>query len=633
MNIKDQKVKVPKWYLAYFFLAAFDILIVSVGLWLNGTIVHIFSESITVDKEWADRSGSLSELRALAGDINAPGNDVFDTQDVFTERKRLQAALSRYLEKRKSFIQDLNNNVSSEVAGRLIDDLDAIQDALDQMIAEAEGIFNFFRDNKASLAGTRMATMDRKYAMVNKAFMNAESNIRIIQEELFDEHQLEVQAMKRYEQFIASLIVLMVIGATLYGHKIYRAMRSAAIEKKLVADALASQKFAQDQHSIVATTDIKGTITYVNDKFCEISGYSAEEILGKNHRILNSGNQPKSYWTKMFQTIASGKTWNDEVRNIAKDGSFYWVDTTIVPFLNSAGEPESYTAIRTDITKAKENEASLERYLDELEDKVFERTQEVVVALKEAEIAKVSAEDANKEKSRFLSNMSHELRTPMHAILSFTNLSLKKTSDEKVRRFLNNINTSAVRLTELLDNLLDLAKLESGKVEINIAKNNLTDVVKQCMVEVDALMNEKNITIEINADDVIEGEFDKNLIVQVIINLLSNAIKFSPANSEIKINLSSSNKMLKGKEKSVLSFSVIDSGIGIPMIELDTVFDKFIQSSKTATKAGGTGLGLPICKEIISYHKGIIWAESPVGDSDVGTAFHFMLPAKQESRV
>ena len=244
--------------------------------------------------------------------------------------------------------------------------------------------------------------------------------------------------------------------------------------------------------------------------------------------------------------------------------------------------------------------------------------------------AKKEADDANREKSRFLANMSHELRTPMHAILSFTSLSLKKIDDkEKLVRFLQNIRTSSLRLTSLLDDLLDLAKLESGKMEPNFIEEDLFTLLEHAQIEVSSLLNDKQITLNINSVQHFECMMDHKLMMQVFINLLSNAIKFSRNNSEISIHIKKSNEILNGTKQDIINISVIDDGIGIPEHELNLVFNKFVQSEKTKSKKGGTGLGLPITKEIIQLHHGEIWAESPPMGRDRGTVFFIKLPVLQ----
>ena len=385
---------------------------------------------------------------------------------------------------------------------------------------------------------------------------------------------------------------------------------------------LDAQKMAMDEHSIIAITDTKGEIIYVNDKFCEISGYSRGELIGSNHRILNSQMQTKEYWKAMYRTVASGKVWHDEIRNKDKDGNYYWVDTTIVPILDANNKPYNYIAIRTDISQIKSMQNDLKKYSHDLEIKVEERTRQLVKA-------KEVAESANEAKTRFLANMSHELRTPMHAIVSFTQLVKKRVDDEKSSRFLENIESSAQRLTGLINALLDLSQIESGNMDVSFSRCNLYTITQQCIEHINSLLQDKNLSIEITSDEDIEADFDEKLIAQVIINLLSNAIKYSPEGDSIHIKLISVDALEHANFNGIVEFVVDDNGMGIPKDELDTVFDRFIQSSNSDTKAGGTGLGLPICREIINMHYGTIWLESPVHGREKGTSAHFIIPKIQ----
>ena len=262
-------------------------------------------------------------------------------------------------------------------------------------------------------------------------------------------------------------------------------------------------------------------------------------------------------------------------------------------------------------------EAELRTHQQSLEEQVRIRTQELADAKNEA----VSANEA---KSQFLANMSHELRTPMHAIASFTSLSLKRVEDDKVRKYLENIKVSSNRLTGLLNALLDLSKMEAGKIELDVRKADLTEIASLCCTEVESLCLEKSLKIELLSQEDCKGEFDPTLISQVIINLLSNAIKFSPPGGTIILKV---DKVPQVEEfNGTLELSVADQGEGIPAEELGKIFEKFEQSSTTFTKAGGTGLGLAISREIIHYHDGLIWAESPVRGTDHGSEIHFIIP-------
>lgn len=245
--------------------------------------------------------------------------------------------------------------------------------------------------------------------------------------------------------------------------------------------------------------------------------------------------------------------------------------------------------------------------------------------------AKQSADEANRAKTEFLANMSHELRTPMHAILSFASMGNDKVGvapDEKLQRYFSRIEESGKRLLFMLNDLLDLSKLEAGKMSFLIDQGDLLSIVKKVESECQSLLVEKKLKLIIDEGGVsAKAWFDSDRIFQVVTNLLSNAIKFSPNDSEIKISLKDDHLTLdSGEIVGAVRLTVEDRGIGIPNDELESVFDKFVQSSETNTGAGGTGLGLAICKHIVDFHSGNIFAEN---NSDKGASFHVVLPRNE----
>jgi signal transduction histidine kinase len=284
-----------------------------------------------------------------------------------------------------------------------------------------------------------------------------------------------------------------------------------------------------------------------------------------------------------------------------------------------------FVTIYTDITERKAAEAELVRHRDHLQEMVAERTADVVVA-------KEAAERASEAKSEFLANMSHELRTPMHSVLSFAGLGEEKaraSEQEKLAHYFQRIHQSGSRLLGLLNDLLDLSKLEAGMMRVELTEQDIVPLVREAVTESEGWAAKRSIRLNVVSETANTlAPIDTGRFGQVIRNLLSNAIKFSPDQGTVEVVFSSASlghgrRATDPDNVPALQIEIRDNGPGIPEDELEHIFDKFVQSSKTKTGAGGTGLGLAICREIVHAHRGTILASN---NSSGGASLIVTLP-------
>ena len=364
--------------------------------------------------------------------------------------------------------------------------------------------------------------------------------------------------------------------------------------------------------------------------------YSVGEIpneLMAWEKLLHPDDKKKVY--QLFESIKKGKInfFQIEYRFKTRTGQYKWIlNRGKIVQVDSQGKPLRAVGTHSDITMRKNAERELNRNRNHLEELISVQTADL-------KLAKENAEKANHSKSEFLANISHELRTPMHGILSFSSIGIKnsyKSPREKLHNYFNRINQSGQRLLLLLNDLLDLSKLEAEKMDFNMTYHSLDDLISLVISELNALFEEKHLSIKMIGNEIdTTVACDKERIMQVIHNLLSNAIKFSHPDSLITIAFSYTTiEDKKGSEQrlinkqSAIRVDVKDEGIGVPVNELESIFDQFAQSSKTNTGAGGTGLGLAICKEIIEGHHGIIKAQSVFGH---GTTVSFSIPLNTQT--
>jgi PAS domain S-box-containing protein len=370
---------------------------------------------------------------------------------------------------------------------------------------------------------------------------------------------------------------------------------NASLEKRVVERTveLSQYKYALDEASLVEITDTNGIILHVNENKCRVAGYTKEELIGQDNRINNSNYHPKEFMANLWETISSGKIWKGEFRNKAKDGSLYWVESTIVPFVDDEGKVYQYMAIKTDITIIKKIEA--------------ERDQRSVELLA-----------VNKELESFSYSVSHDLRAPLRAIDGYALMleeDYETAIDQEGKRLLSTIRHNASYMGNLIDDLLNFSQL--GRKELVKAHVDMTALAKATVIEIGK--NKKN-TANITIHPLHSIMADKSLIACVWVNLISNAIKYSAKKENSIIEVSSK------VENNEVVYCVKDNGAGFEMEYIDKLFGVF-QRLHTAEEFEGTGVGLATAQRIIHKHGGKIWAEAEVGK---GAAFYFSMTDKKQ---
>lgn len=418
---------------------------------------------------------------------------------------------------------------------------------------------------------------------------------------------LAAAAKERTSELVVSSSAMATLILLLMAWVVYslRALNRAVSEQR---DEILVLKSGIEQSSLgMALTDTSGSIEYVNPAYSALYGYAPSEVIGKNPRILKSGEMPAALYQSLWKTLLGGLPWAGELRNKTKSGELVWVRANISPVHNSEGRLTHFMALHKDIT--------LEKQL-----------------LSDVVAAKMEAEQANRAKSDFLASMSHEIRTPLNAIVGMSELIDETGLNKDQAQYLSIMRNASDMLLSLINDILDISKIEAGKIDIEKAPFNLEELVSQVseMMSLRAAKKAVEINYRIDADVPVFVEGDATRLRQVLMNLMGNAIKFVESGW---VTLGVKKHREEGDCLELL-FSVRDTGIGIAADKLESVFEKFTQAdSSTTRKYGGTGLGLPISKMLIELMGGKIWLESEPG---VGTVFYFtvsLCPQKDKRAV
>jgi two-component system, sensor histidine kinase and response regulator len=361
----------------------------------------------------------------------------------------------------------------------------------------------------------------------------------------------------------------------------------------------------------VIITNLDAQIEYVNDAFVRTTGYSHEDVYGENPRILHSGNTPRDSFQAMWDALVRGHPWKGEFHNRCKDGGEYIVFANVTPLRQADGRITHYVAVEEDITERKRIGQELDRHRDHLEELVGARTAELARA-------KAGAEAANEAKSAFLANMSHEIRTPMNAIIGLTHVLRRGGATREQAERLDKIDVAGQHLLAIINDILDIAKIEAGRLQLAEEHFALPAVLDHVRSLIQEAARAKGIEVILDCGGVptwLHG--DATRLRQALLNLAGNAVKFTVSGT---IWLRA--KLLADDAEGVaVRFEVSDTGIGIAPEALPRLFTPFEQADASTTrKFGGTGLGLAITRRLAQMMGGEAGVESELGQ---GSAFWF----------
>ncbi|MFC0524860.1 ATP-binding protein [Pontibacillus salicampi] len=347
---------------------------------------------------------------------------------------------------------------------------------------------------------------------------------------------------------------------------------------------LSDIEFALDASSIIAITNQRGIITYVNDKFLEISKFQEDELIGQDHRILNSGYHPKEYFKDLWRTIGTGNVWRGEIRNRAKDGTYYWVDTTIVPFLNEKGKPYQYLAIRNDITERKKTEEVLHR-----QDKL-------------AAVGQLAA------------GVAHEIRNPLTSMRGYAEFLQLDEVDHERREYLDIIVDEIERVNTIVEDFMMLAKPK----EVELSHENIVPILRNVLSLLSYTARKYKVNLHLEAEvEEVQLLCDADRLKQVFINLVKNGIEATPRGGDVTVELHVDNQDIIIRVK--------DTGKGISSEEIKKLGEPFY-----TTKQSGNGLGLMTSFKIIESHHGSVRVES---EKEIGTSFIITLPSSVTEKI
>ena len=552
---------------------------------LSGEIENSVSEYIAIRKDQSRFNLGINST--ILRDINEKPENILTIGRDITERKQAEAALQKSKELYKKLVQTVPDMIiMTDNEGNITFANDKVLSVLGNAPKENiydRNMFSFIAEQDIARA------LENKNLMFDKPLGAIEYQLKF--EDLVIDTEVNGEVIRDSENN-PSGFVFVIRNIT---------SRKRSEEEKRISDSkILTLSMAIEQSPVnIVITDTAGNIEFVNPKFIQTTGYTAKEVIGKNPRILKGGATPDSEYKKLWDTILSGQSWQGIFQNKKKNGELYWESAVISPVNDNEGTIVHFIAIKEDITERKKSEEALLK-------------------------AKAEAESANRSKSTFLANMSHEIRTPLNAIIGFSQLMNREQLSPEQQGYALSIHRSGEHLLKLINDILELSKIEAGRFTLNPSNVDLFTLIDdlKMMFREQALAKRLQLIFETTDNLPQYLIVDENKLRQIFINLIGNALKFTNEGGiAVRIRLDPTDV-----ESGRLVAEIEDSGPGISEKELGNLFRHFEQASAGIRTSSGTGLGLALSRELAGLMGGNITVTSEEGK---GSVFTFNVAVKK----
>lgn len=578
---------------AYYVLAAFELLTVAGALYLTHQMTSMFDHSLAVNKEWEQRVRAYAALDHTVADLRAPLNGLFVSEDLPAERRRFASALATFERLSAAARQEAAQGIEGSARVQIETDFDEMERSTAAMAREASRVFDAFTPEHTEHAARMLGLADGSLIALRHATFKLQDDAVASSVRALEDQDRAATALRGSETIIGAGIVVMVIAASLYGRRVSMRMHAAAAEREQHLERIraSEQALRQTEERLQlaarATNDalwdweLRSNTVWWNDAFAALFASPGKVPSLDGWKSLVHPDDRERVERSLRQFLSGpSDMWTAEYRFRRADGGYAWILDRGYVIREADGTARRMISSMMNITDRKE---------------------------------------AERMKSDFVSFVSHQLRTPLSGMKWMLELAADSEGlPDMAREYVADASESASRLSALVNDLLDVARLESGRLVAAPQRLQLTELTTAVAAELQPLASEKSLTLDLSYDPDTRAVFaDGQLFRQVVTNLLSNAVKYTPRGGRIAVSLT--------ERDGTVTWSVTDTGVGVPKAAQSRLFEKFYRADNAVSmETEGTGLGLHLVRLIVEQAGGRVWCESEEGK---GATFAFTLPS------